>query len=85
MNLIKYFTIIAVLIVSAYSACGQEAMFAAIRHEQDSLLQRIDVEPDETKRIDLGLLWPGIQAFRGLYQSAGVPPQSGSPGRKDRK
>ena len=53
MNLIKYFTIIAVLIVSAYSACGQEAMFAAIRHEQDSLLQRIEVEPDETKRIDL--------------------------------
>jgi two-component system NtrC family sensor kinase len=53
MNLIKYFSIIAVLIVSAYSACCQEAMFAAIRHEQDSLLQRIEVEPDETKRIDL--------------------------------
>jgi len=32
---------------------GQEELFSKIRHEQDSLLTKIEFEPDDTKRIDL--------------------------------
>ena len=53
MTQIKYFTILISFILVTHSAFGQEDLFPTIRKQQDSLLQKIEMEPDDTKRIDL--------------------------------
>ena len=53
MTQIKYFTILISFILVTHSAFGQEDLFPAIRKQQDSLLQKIEMEPGDTKRIDL--------------------------------
>jgi two-component system NtrC family sensor kinase len=49
----KITLILFCLVLCIQPLFSQEALFEKIRHEQDSLLNLIEFEPDDTKRIDL--------------------------------
>ncbi len=49
----KFFILALLIVLVNKPIVGQEELFSKIRHEQDSLLTKIEFEPDDTKRIDL--------------------------------